>query len=761
MWANDKHPKFRPVNEKDVRFYPTRKTIYNIVMGCRLDQKKNESVAESMGRIIDDWCRDTNDSILFSTIDGGLDGEIQNESNEPELAIDSQIATGIEDLAQNGAQHGTQNPVENSKASNSNNDSESNPKVPMLVIQTTHMRKLMELYGRTVFLDSTFGTNYYGYSLFLVMVVDNSGQGQPVAVVVLGQESIASIKAALEVLKKWNPTWQPAYFMTDKSDRERGAIKLAFPNAKLLLCEFHRLKAIRDHLHNKARQNGLEESELNFFIQSMRELAKAMNEDHFLKLKQDLKDHEITKRRKWVWEYLVKNWFGKEEEHWCQHRRNQEFTGGHTTNNITESANRVFKLWLKNRRRFDDVLVCFLTEILPFYETKYLKNNADSDHAFRAQLVNPALTHPLGTEYYKVTIGIRNQLKNIQEAAIKLSKNAVIKKIGEKYIIPISDQHYKTLKYVYGSQIPQNEFNTTIHFRTMNCQCAYWKMHNWPCIHFFMVASKFGYKWSDVDEKVRSSQHFSIDEMVLKAHEQELKNRFFILRPNEVQSASKEPQNNKSIESSSGANEQVDSDNQVTSNIEENDDNDLQLIAENVNSQSFQLENSDSQNQQTTSNSSKIEVKFRAMLEEMQQLSHEGLHEEDYYIVEKVGELLLQMRRASSRRRGLNVETVEHLEPNSQKLKYQSSRAVKRLNDEESAHPGKQRKTSNTVQLPPELKKVQRRPFPAADKTITKYGKFMQGETHQAQPKLALQPLKHSNAGLPLPPHANISKASG
>jgi len=78
-------------------------------------------------------------------------------------------------------------------------------------------------------LDATYKTTRYALPLFFVAVKTNVDY-EPVAAFVTQDESTASIQEALEVLKSWNPTWQPEVFFTDYCEQEIGAIENLFPS---------------------------------------------------------------------------------------------------------------------------------------------------------------------------------------------------------------------------------------------------------------------------------------------------------------------------------------------------------------------------------------------------------------------------------------------------------------------------------------------------------------------------------------------------
>ena len=64
-----------------------------------------------------------------------------------------------------------------------------------------------------------------------------------VAEFVVQSEDSEKISEAIEMIKEWNPNWNPAYFMSDYSEAELLAIEACFPSVKLYLCDFHREQA--------------------------------------------------------------------------------------------------------------------------------------------------------------------------------------------------------------------------------------------------------------------------------------------------------------------------------------------------------------------------------------------------------------------------------------------------------------------------------------------------------------------------------------
>ena len=81
--------------------------------------------------------------------------------------------------------------------------------------------------GKTCLLDATYRTTKYALPLFFIAVRANVGYFV-VASFVLEHETTSAISEALDVIKKWNPNWNPKFFMTDFSEAEIRAIETTF-----------------------------------------------------------------------------------------------------------------------------------------------------------------------------------------------------------------------------------------------------------------------------------------------------------------------------------------------------------------------------------------------------------------------------------------------------------------------------------------------------------------------------------------------------
>ena len=103
----------------------------------------------------------------------------------------------------------------------------------LFVHQTAWQKRLLRLYGNEIcLLDAKYKTTRYA-CFFLVEKanVDYHVIGS----FVTEDETVCSIKEALEVVREWNPDWLPHLFMTDNCSKEIQAIENLFPGKSGLM----------------------------------------------------------------------------------------------------------------------------------------------------------------------------------------------------------------------------------------------------------------------------------------------------------------------------------------------------------------------------------------------------------------------------------------------------------------------------------------------------------------------------------------------
>ena len=112
------------------------------------------------------------------------------------------------------------------------------------------------------------------------------------------------IAEALNIIKSWNPTWKPKYFMVDYSKAEINAIESEFPDVAVYLSDFHREQAWQRWV--KAGKNGLTVGEQKMFLELMQAIARARSETSYKKAVESLRKSTLYLGNPKVQEYCGK-----------------------------------------------------------------------------------------------------------------------------------------------------------------------------------------------------------------------------------------------------------------------------------------------------------------------------------------------------------------------------------------------------------------------------------------------------------------------
>jgi hypothetical protein len=116
-------------------------------------------------------------------------------------------------------------------------------------VHSLEAMRLLSEYGDVLYIDATYGLNNRGYPNFAAMVVDERNHGHLVALFILSHESAADIGVALQALSLYASPWQPQAVVMDKSDATRKAVRVTWPECKVILCRWHALRAVNEFCH--------------------------------------------------------------------------------------------------------------------------------------------------------------------------------------------------------------------------------------------------------------------------------------------------------------------------------------------------------------------------------------------------------------------------------------------------------------------------------------------------------------------------------
>jgi len=171
--------------------------------------------------------------------------------------------------------------------------------------------------------------------------------GLPLAIIITTSESEDAITEALRIIKDdlSENLFNPKIFMTDNNSAERNALAAVFPNAVLLLCQFHVLQAIWRYIWKS--ESGIQSLDRGHLFFLFKALVLEKNREIFdAKMNAFLED-DIVKKYQDFMTYL-EDYYWKIKESWASCFRTELITRGQTTNNICEASMRVNIKFFKN-----------------------------------------------------------------------------------------------------------------------------------------------------------------------------------------------------------------------------------------------------------------------------------------------------------------------------------------------------------------------------------------------------------------------------
>ena len=109
----------------------------------------------------------------------------------------------------------------------------------LLAIQTEFQKDTLLKFGpKVICVDSTHGTNIYDFLLISVVVIDDHGEGLPVAWAITNHEDAVTLKVLFRSLAK-RIQLCPDVFMSDDADQFYSSFCDVFGNTRKLLCSWH------------------------------------------------------------------------------------------------------------------------------------------------------------------------------------------------------------------------------------------------------------------------------------------------------------------------------------------------------------------------------------------------------------------------------------------------------------------------------------------------------------------------------------------
>ena len=206
-----------------------------------------------------------------------------------------------------------------------------------VVFQDENMRDYMKCFPEVLFVDATYKLLEIRLPVYLTLCEDSMGNSEVVSVGMLATEDEESLTWMFQTLKDRNPDmYRVRVIVTDKDMKERHALHACFPDARLLLCLFHTLKAFRREV--TCEKMGISAGQRTISFELLQRLAYSRSEAAYSTVYEQLsKDAPHT-----VISYYNDNWHSIRNE-WVAAIALQAGNFMNTTNNRIESINAKLK----------------------------------------------------------------------------------------------------------------------------------------------------------------------------------------------------------------------------------------------------------------------------------------------------------------------------------------------------------------------------------------------------------------------------------
>lgn len=313
-------------------------------------------------------------------------------------------------------------------------------------------------YPEVLMVDATYKLNELRMPLYLMIVVDSSGQSEIVGVFITALETEEAISKMVQAFKDQNPAWPATkVVMSDKDFVERAVFQKEFPNASLHICLFHTLRSLKREV--TCDKLGLRPGERDHALEILTKLAYSSSAEEYIQHYQALQDSGLRS----VINYYDTNWHPICHQ-WVECFKGANFCVGEKTNNRIESINAKVKSVCSKYAslstffdQFFSVLACLRNE---------------RNHSILMAIAKKRITTypPESPEERFTKLLTPYALSYVEKQLALREKVAVVADDGVNCSISSSAG--------------------TLTVTTDSCQCTFWTSMNLPCRHMFAVREK-------------------------------------------------------------------------------------------------------------------------------------------------------------------------------------------------------------------------------------------------------------------------------
>ncbi|XP_065647947.1 uncharacterized protein LOC136077346 [Hydra vulgaris] len=326
--------------------------------------------------------------------------------------------------------------------------------IQTIFFQDAEMKRFFSLYPELILMDATYKLTNLLMPLYILLAMGPSGESEIVAIFVTASEDALTLTEVLEIFKLKNLKWtEIVTIFTDKDMAERDSLRTTFPNAVLLLCLFHVLRAMSREV--TVLKMGISESQRLYALRALQKMAYASSELQFEKLNCEF----VEKMPDSVVSYFETNWNNCKTE-WVFCWQQQNLTFGQRTTNRLESVNRRIKSVLN----LLNPLPIFFKDLFSVIDVMRKERNHNFVIAGERISVNTVLDNDVIEEFSKILTPyalsfVRSQLREALE------------------LYPGGDNNNPTSE-ILGQEVSISE---------LSCHCIFYKSMGLPCKHMFVA----------------------------------------------------------------------------------------------------------------------------------------------------------------------------------------------------------------------------------------------------------------------------------
>ena len=217
----------------------------------------------------------------------------------------------------------------------------------LLFIQTSEMKTMFQKSPNMIFMDNTYKVNLEGYTLNVILVDDENGNGKPVAYTFLRRETKENLTRVMEIFGEYNDLTKINVVMIDKDLTEIAILREKLPAAHIQICSFHVMKYFKSKVSKIDRTTSSERRDL---LQLLRSILYSDSEDSY-----NEKHERLQREFSFFSEYYNNNWHNCRNM-WVRCYQKKIMNFGNFTNNKIESHNEKLKQYLSAKMHLPEAV---------------------------------------------------------------------------------------------------------------------------------------------------------------------------------------------------------------------------------------------------------------------------------------------------------------------------------------------------------------------------------------------------------------------